>query len=147
MLVSSNTSAKEGFLYLLRADWLATRGEETGTVALGENTEERDSVGHGGKVGVKAVLLGAKGRPDRPEVVSGGGVADTQALAGLVLIKAECTMESSHRGLHCHNFPRQCLREVGEGDQSSRQEVVSRTGGACENNRRPWYCWGPGYGT
>jgi hypothetical protein len=81
-------------LYLLRADRLTTRGEETGTVALGENTEERDSVGHMGKVGVKAVL-GAKSRPDWPEVVSGGGVADTQALAGRVLSTAkDCTAES-----------------------------------------------------
>jgi hypothetical protein len=62
-------------------------------VALGEKTEEQDSIGHGGKVGVKAVL-GAKGRPDRPEVVSGVGVADTQALTGLFLSKAECTAES-----------------------------------------------------
>jgi hypothetical protein len=65
-------------------------------VALGENTEERDSVGHVRKVRVKAVL-GAKGRPYGPEVVSGGGTIadDTQAFAGLILNKAECTGEST----------------------------------------------------
>jgi hypothetical protein len=80
-------------LYLLRADRVATRGKETGTVALGENTEEREFVGHMGKVGVKAVLA-AEGCPDGPEVVSGGGISETQALAGLFLSNAECTAES-----------------------------------------------------
>jgi hypothetical protein len=78
---------------LLRADRVATRGKETGTVALGENTEEREFVGHVGKVGVKAVLA-AEGCPDGPEVVSGGGISETQAVAGLFLSNAECTAES-----------------------------------------------------
>ena len=80
-------------MYLLRADRVATRGKETGTVALGENTEEREFVGHVGKVGVKAVLA-AEGCPDGPEVVSGGGRSETQAVAGLFLSNAECTAES-----------------------------------------------------
>jgi hypothetical protein len=56
-------------VYLLRADRLAMGGEGTVTVALGEDKEERDSVGHCGEVGVEAVVLGAKGSPDRLEVV------------------------------------------------------------------------------
>ena len=80
-------------MYLLRADRVATRGKETGTVALGENTEEREFVGHVGEVWVLAVLA-AEGCPDGPEVVSGGGISETQAFAGLFLSNAECTAES-----------------------------------------------------
>ena len=84
-------------MYLLRADRVATRGKETGTVALGENTEEREFVGHVGEVWVLAVLA-AEGRPDGPEVVSGGGIAETQSVTGLVLSKAECSTAESIAG-------------------------------------------------
>jgi hypothetical protein len=80
-------------LYLLRADRVATRGKETGAVAVGENTEEREFVGHVGKIGVKTVVA-AEVFPYWPKVVAGGGIADTQAVAGLFLSKAECTAES-----------------------------------------------------
>ena len=81
-------------MYLLRADRPAGHesGKEAGNAALGEDTEERESVGQVWKVGVKAVL-GAKGPPDGPEVVLRGGIADTQAFSGLVLSKSECTAE------------------------------------------------------
>ena len=78
---------------MFRADRVATRGKETGTVALGKDTKEREFVGNVGKVWIKVVLV-AEGCPDGPEVVSGGGVSETQAVAGLFLSNAECTAES-----------------------------------------------------